>query len=137
MFYQPGTLTVSETVTHECNAQRAVGYYVEALLCVAPFMKTPLRALLTGVTNSQHDPSVSRAQLAKLWFRRKSCARVEPLNVFVLQIDLIRMSTLPVLRRFLGTDEGLELKVSKPPTLACRIRCDVGDTGRSVEQPSS
>ena len=28
-----------------------------------------------------------------------------------LQVDLIKFSTLPVLKRFLGTDEGLQLKV--------------------------
>lgn len=30
-----------------------------------------------------------------------------------LQVDLIKLSTLPVLKRFLGTDEFLELKVSE------------------------
>ena len=29
------------------------------------------------------------------------------------QADLIKLSTLPILKRFLGTDEGLELKVSQ------------------------
>jgi hypothetical protein len=28
-----------------------------------------------------------------------------------MQVDLIKWSVLPVLKRFLGTDEGLELKV--------------------------
>ena len=28
-----------------------------------------------------------------------------------MQVDLIKLSTFPVLKRFLGTDEGLEMKV--------------------------
>lgn len=44
---------------HECNTQRSVGYYLEALLMLAPFMKKPLKAVLKGVTNDPTDPSVS------------------------------------------------------------------------------
>ena len=28
-------------------------------MCLAPFMKSPVRAILRGVTNDQNDPSVS------------------------------------------------------------------------------
>ncbi|KAL8611450.1 hypothetical protein ACOMHN_014505 [Nucella lapillus] len=82
LLYQPGLLMGGE-MTHECNVERSIGYYLEVLLCLAPFTKHPLTVTLTGVTNSQMDPSV----------------------------DQIRMSSLPVLKRFLGTDEGLELKI--------------------------
>ena len=58
VFYQPGMLQ-GGSVTHECSPQRAIGYYLEALLCLAPFMKTALRARLQGVTNNCIDPSVS------------------------------------------------------------------------------
>lgn len=44
---------------HECNPQRSIGYYLEALLMLAPFMKNPLKANLRGVTNDPIDPSVS------------------------------------------------------------------------------
>lgn len=84
LLYQPGLL-IGGTIEHECNVQRSVGYYLEALLCLAPFTKNPLRVTLTGVTNNQIDPSV----------------------------DLIKLSSFPVLKKFLGTDEGLELKILK------------------------
>lgn len=57
LVYQPGLLC-GGSVEHECNTQRSVGYYLEALLMLAPFMKTPLKATLRGVTNSPSDPTV-------------------------------------------------------------------------------
>lgn len=44
---------------HDCSVLRSIGYYLESLLCLAPFMKHPLRIVLRGVTNDQVDPSVS------------------------------------------------------------------------------
>ena len=57
MFYQPGMLDGGK-IEHECNLQRGIGYYLEALICLAPFMRTPLDAKLLGVTHNQIDPSV-------------------------------------------------------------------------------
>lgn len=34
-------------------------------------------------------------------------------HLCTLQVDIIKASCLPVLKRFLGTDEGLELKVKR------------------------
>ncbi|XP_076441484.1 RNA 3'-terminal phosphate cyclase-like protein [Babylonia areolata] len=82
LHYRPGLLMGGE-MSHECNPERSIGYYLEVLLCLAPFTKHPLNITLTGVTNTLMDPSV----------------------------DQIRRSTLPVLTKFLGTDEGLELKI--------------------------
>lgn len=44
---------------HDCNLQRSIGYYLEPLIMLAPFMKNPLKAVLKGVTNDPTDPSVS------------------------------------------------------------------------------
>ena len=57
VYYQPGML-VGGAIEHDCNPQRAIGYYLEALMCLAPFMKSPVRSILRGVTNDQNDPSV-------------------------------------------------------------------------------
>lgn len=59
LFYQPGLLS-GGPVEHECNTQRSIGYYLEALLMLAPFMKSPLRATLRGVTNDPCDPTVRK-----------------------------------------------------------------------------
>ena len=58
LHYQPGMLNGGEFV-HDCDRERSIGYYLELLLCLAPFMKVPLNARLRGVTNSPTDPSVS------------------------------------------------------------------------------
>ncbi|XP_067677958.1 RNA 3'-terminal phosphate cyclase-like protein [Haliotis asinina] len=84
VLYQPGLLS-GGSIEHDCSTQRSLGYYIEGLLLLAPFMKRPIKAVLKGVTNDKTDPSV----------------------------DSIKLSTFPVLKRFLGTDEGLELKVTR------------------------
>lgn len=82
--YKPGLL-MGGPVKHNCSLKRSIGYYLEALLPLAPFCKTPLDATLSGVTNDQIDPSV----------------------------DALRQSALPVLRHALGyvDDDALQIKV--------------------------
>ncbi|XP_061590290.1 RNA 3'-terminal phosphate cyclase-like protein [Cololabis saira] len=84
VFYQPGLL-YGGSVEHDCNPQRSVGYYLEALLMLAPFMKTSLKATLRGVTNDPTDPTV----------------------------DLLKSTALPLMKRFGIDGEGFELKVVK------------------------
>ncbi|XP_033636575.1 RNA 3'-terminal phosphate cyclase-like protein [Asterias rubens] len=83
VFYQPGLLS-GGTIEHDCNTQRAIGYYLEALIQLAPFMKKPIKAVLRGITNDQVDPSV----------------------------DVIKTASFPILRKFY-IDEGLELKITR------------------------
>jgi len=82
--YQPGAL-LGGRIEHTCSLQRGVGYWLEPVLMLAPFCKEPLHLTLTGVTNNQIDPSP----------------------------DWVKASLLPVLRKFLLDDTGLELTVSK------------------------
>jgi len=82
--YQPGAL-LGGRVEHSCSLTRGIGYWLEPILALAPFCKEPLHLILTGVTNNQIDPSP----------------------------DWIKASCLPVLKRFLLDDSGLELTVSK------------------------
>ena len=57
LFYKPGLLA-GGPVEHVCNPQRSVGYYLEAVVMLAPFCKKPLRLNLKGVTNDRYDPTV-------------------------------------------------------------------------------
>ncbi|GFN96620.1 RNA 3'-terminal phosphate cyclase-like protein [Plakobranchus ocellatus] len=84
LVFRPGLL-LGGSIEHDCHNSRPIGYYLEMLMCLAPFTKEPLRAVLRGVTSDKDDPSV----------------------------DLLKLSVFPVLKRFLGTDEGLDLKVCK------------------------
>nr|CAG4641687.1 EOG090X05X4 [Eurycercus lamellatus] len=82
--YEPGLL-YGGTIEHDCSIQRSISYYLEPLLAVGPFCKKPLHLTLRGITNDQIDPS----------------------------IDILRCSSIPVLKRFLLVDEGLLLKIVK------------------------
>uniref|UniRef100_A0A0B6ZB57 RNA 3'-terminal phosphate cyclase domain-containing protein n=1 Tax=Arion vulgaris TaxID=1028688 RepID=A0A0B6ZB57_9EUPU len=84
VIYRPGLL-LGGSIEHDCHPSRPIGYYLEMLMCLAPFTKEPLSAVLRGVTCDKDDPSV----------------------------DLLKLSVFPVLKRFLGNDEGLELKINK------------------------
>ncbi|XP_059618726.1 probable RNA 3'-terminal phosphate cyclase-like protein [Phlebotomus argentipes] len=84
IIYEPGLL-LGGTLMHECSLQRSIGYYLDALLALGPFCKSPLCVTLRGVTNSHESPSV----------------------------DHISSSAVPILKRFLIVDDGLELKVLK------------------------
>nr|XP_058960547.1 RNA 3'-terminal phosphate cyclase-like protein [Pocillopora verrucosa] len=83
LFYKPGLLT-GGTIDHDCNPQRSIGYYLEAVVLLAPFCKKPIRLTLKGITNDRHDPTV----------------------------DIIKTVTLPLVKKFVVDDEGLDLKVS-------------------------
>ncbi|XP_040565274.1 RNA 3'-terminal phosphate cyclase-like protein [Lepeophtheirus salmonis] len=82
--YRPGLLTGGKIV-HDTCAERGVGYYLEPLLMLGIFCKNPLELTLRGVTNHPSDPSP----------------------------DLLRSSALPVLKKFLLIDHGIEIKVEK------------------------
>ncbi|XP_046842177.1 RNA 3'-terminal phosphate cyclase-like protein [Xenia sp. Carnegie-2017] len=84
IFYKPGLL-IGGTVDHDCSLQRSIGYFLESVVCLAPFCKRPLQLTLRGVTNDGEDPSV----------------------------DIIKTVTIPLMKRFLLDDEGLDLKIVK------------------------
>lgn len=84
LLFHPGTIQNGH-VTHTCPHEgegRAVGWYLEPLLALAPFGKKDLVLTLRGVTTNAVDPSV----------------------------DTIRTSGLPHLAMFLDRD-GVELRV--------------------------
>jgi len=84
VIFRPGLL-IGGRIEHDCGTEHSIGYFLELLISLAPFCKDPINAVLTGVTNNQIDPSV----------------------------DLIKASCLPIIKRFMLDDEGLELKVQK------------------------
>jgi RNA 3'-terminal phosphate cyclase-like protein len=84
LYFSPGILAGGK-IFHDCKGQRSIAYYLQVLICLAPFMKEPLEATLTGITNDAFD----------------------------LSIDHLKCSHIPVLKRFLGSDDNLELKIIK------------------------
>ncbi|XP_042911920.2 RNA 3'-terminal phosphate cyclase-like protein [Parasteatoda tepidariorum] len=80
--YTPGIL-LGGKLEHDCGIERSISYFLEALLILAPFCKTPLHITLRGITNDSTDPSV----------------------------DALKYSSLSVLKRFILNDENLEIKI--------------------------
>jgi RNA 3'-terminal phosphate cyclase-like protein len=98
--YRPGVI-VGGTVSHDCPTSRAISYFAEALLMLAPFGKKPLAAVLRGVTNDELSTGA----------------------------DALRTVTLPLMRKF-GLDEGLELKIVRRGALPdgggeIELRCPI------------
>ncbi|XP_065904805.1 RNA 3'-terminal phosphate cyclase-like protein isoform X2 [Dysidea avara] len=81
LYYKPGVLVGGNTI-HDCNMSRSMGYYLEPIIMLAPFMMKPISITLKGITNGPSDPSV----------------------------DYYRMCVLPRLKIFLP-DESLSLKI--------------------------
>ena len=82
LHYEPGVIIGGKKLTHECHRGRAIGYYLEALLCLAPFAKKATEITLEGITNDNVDVSV----------------------------DTFRVCTIKLLRHF-GLEEGVDLKI--------------------------
>lgn len=103
LYFAPGAL-IGGAIEHECSLQRGIGYYLEVMLYLAPFMKSPLELRLKGVTNDRDDPSVIQMRFYYVFISNL-------LLLFFIQIDMIKYSAPPIMRRFLGSDDGLEFKV--------------------------
>ena len=80
---------------HSCHLGRPIGYYLEALIPLAPFCKKPLELNLTGITGQEGRDMTVGFTLCR------------PLTK---QADMIRTVTLPHLHLF-GITDGLELQV--------------------------
>ncbi|KAJ3204304.1 rRNA-processing endoribonuclease [Clydaea vesicula] len=83
LIYRPGVI-IGGKIHHDCPNSRAIGYFLEPLVALAPFAKNPLNIVLTGITNDNVDPSV----------------------------DTLRTVLLPQLKRY-GIEDSLELKITK------------------------
>ena len=57
IIYRPGTI-VGGKISHDCGLTRAIGYFLEPVIALAPFSKNPFALTLTGITNSPIDISV-------------------------------------------------------------------------------
>ncbi|KAM0907802.1 hypothetical protein ACQ4PT_002395 [Festuca glaucescens] len=81
--YKPGVIIGGKDLEHDCGLQRGIGYFLEPLILLGLFGRSPLSIRLKGITNDTKDPSV----------------------------DTFRMVTLHMLKHFGVPLEGLELKI--------------------------
>nr|XP_027198054.1 RNA 3'-terminal phosphate cyclase-like protein [Dermatophagoides pteronyssinus] len=61
-----------EQFVFECPSTRGIAYYVEFLLLLAPFLKFPLRAVLTGLTHCATDAAVASLAQTSLFGKEKA-----------------------------------------------------------------
>jgi len=47
-------------IQHDCPTSRAIGYFLEPLIALAPFSKLPFEITMMGITNNNLDISVSK-----------------------------------------------------------------------------
>ncbi|KAJ3505358.1 hypothetical protein NLJ89_g7464 [Agrocybe chaxingu] len=80
---KPGII-LGGPLQHDCSLSRAVGYFLEPVIMLAPFAKRPINLTLKGITTDGHD----------------------------LSADILRTVTLPHLQLF-GISEGLELRIKR------------------------
>ena len=57
VLFSPGTL-LGGTLKHDCPLSRAVGWFLEPILALAPFCKRELILTLSGITTDSQDASV-------------------------------------------------------------------------------
>ena len=63
--FRPGML-IGGKLSHDCGLDRSITYYLEVLMCFAPFCKEKLEISLTGVTNDDLDSSVDALKLTTI-----------------------------------------------------------------------
>ncbi|KAF9053819.1 18S rRNA biogenesis protein [Hymenopellis radicata] len=80
---KPGIIS-GGPVVHDCPLSRSIGYFLEAVILLAPFAKKPLQLTIRGITSDDND----------------------------LSADLIRIASLPHLQLF-GIADGLELRIKR------------------------
>ncbi|XP_012264455.1 probable RNA 3'-terminal phosphate cyclase-like protein [Athalia rosae] len=84
IFLIPGLL-VGGDLEHECNLDRSITYYLEAVMMLAPFCKKAVTIKLRGITNGVLDPSVDR----------------------------LKASGIPLMKQFILGESDVELKIFK------------------------
>lgn len=63
--FKPGML-IGGKLNHDCGLNRSITYYLEVLMCFAPFCKEKLEINLTGMTNDESDCSVDALKLTTI-----------------------------------------------------------------------
>lgn len=114
VIFKPGSI-LGGSINFDCGTERAIGYFLEPILLIAPFSKFAFKLSLTGMTSHEEDTS----------------------------IDILRTVFIKILAIF-GINDGLDLKILKrgsPPlgggeiSFSCPVistlqNVDLSDSGR-------
>jgi RNA 3'-terminal phosphate cyclase-like protein len=100
LVYKPGVVLGGSNIVHDCDNSRGVGYYLEVVLCLAPFAKKPIDIILRGITNHQNDVSVDT-------FRNST---LHVMKLFGLESD----PTIQIVKRGAYPNGGGEIRFQCP-----------------------
>uniref|UniRef100_A0A8R7Q8H8 RNA 3'-terminal phosphate cyclase domain-containing protein n=1 Tax=Triticum urartu TaxID=4572 RepID=A0A8R7Q8H8_TRIUA len=64
--YKPGVVVGGKDLEHDCGVHHGIGYFIELLLLLGLFARSPLSVRLKGITNDTKDPSVDTFQMVTL-----------------------------------------------------------------------
>lgn len=78
--YSPGLL-IGGTIQHDCGLGRSMSYYLEVVLCFAPFCKHPLEATFQGITNDSIDPGVDTLKHSLVPLLKKMLRVLDPTEI--------------------------------------------------------
>jgi RNA 3'-terminal phosphate cyclase-like protein len=68
--YKPGVI-IGGKVSHDCGTARSIGYFLEAMIALAPFSKTPFQLTFVGITNGEGDLSVRLVSVSSAHSQRR------------------------------------------------------------------
>ncbi|XP_054003854.1 RNA 3'-terminal phosphate cyclase-like protein [Hylaeus anthracinus] len=113
LYYNPGLLNGGE-LEHDCSLQRGIGYYLEGIMILAPFCKSPVDIKLRGITNNTIDPCVDR----------------------------IKTTAVPILKRFLAGDNEVVFNINKRGAAPLgggeiRFKCPASRNLKSIQLQNS
>jgi RNA 3'-terminal phosphate cyclase-like protein len=128
--YRPGIVVGGSGLQHECGTSRSIGYFLEPLVCVALFgRKVGSTVTLCKVYScclwcaAAVGGVPSSSQQAESYIRRQSSLpSLQPLGITLRgitnsaedpSVDVWRAVTLPLLRKVIGADGQLQLKIAR------------------------
>jgi RNA 3'-terminal phosphate cyclase-like protein len=98
--YKPGVILGGSYLTHDCSLSRGIGYFLEGILCLAPFSKNPISIKLTGITNHSRDISIDTFRNITLFLMKKFGLPTNP--------------TIQILKRGASPNGGGEIQFDCP-----------------------
>ena len=121
VYYRPGVVS-GGAVTHDCGTSRAIGYFFEWIVVLAPFARSEFVLTLKGITSAAGDPGVDTLRTVTL----PHLALFMPLEaVFMLASSL----ELRIVKRGAAPGGGGEIFFRAPLVAALRP-LDFVDPGR-------
>eukprot|EP01100_Stratorugosa_tubuloviscum_P012117 TRINITY_DN55_c3_g1_i1.p1 TRINITY_DN55_c3_g1~~TRINITY_DN55_c3_g1_i1.p1 ORF type:complete len:378 (-),score=186.31 TRINITY_DN55_c3_g1_i1:147-1214(-) len=88
VYFRPGVISGGTNLTHDCGTEKGIGYFIEALICIAPFCKKETSITLTGITNENSTISIDA-------FRTVVIPMLAPFGIEGIELKIIHRGAPP------------------------------------------